>query len=307
MSLACLRVYARHRLALGAQEYVTPTSASRSRERKNEGPVLQYVGKLRKPNHKVFVCGFSYTGALGIPSFVVPDSGRKKPRKYQLTSYCLETEQQISSAACGYVFTLLSFSTKVWGMILNRDSQLGFQRTQQGCRNSHSLSHSPHPPWQALSPPTSLFKGTIWDLAVVCGQDHSLFLTETGKVYACGWGADGQTGLLSVSASSNYAATVCVGGLGSVCYIWSSSPVLSGVLCEFKYAPSISLFLSHSRAGSVDPDRGELFIWGKNVRGCLGIAKKLDQYFSWRVTLPGHVIDVACGVDHMVALVKSVI
>lgn len=24
----------------------------------------------------------------------------------------------------------------------------------------------------------------------------------------------------------------------------------------------------------VDPDRGELFIWGKNVRGCLGIAKK---------------------------------
>ena len=29
---------------------------------------------------------------------------------------------------------------------------------------------------------------------VACGQDHSLFLTETGKVYACGWGADGQTG-----------------------------------------------------------------------------------------------------------------
>lgn len=31
-------------------------------------------------------------------------------------------------------------------------------------------------------------------LQVACGQDHSLFLTETGKVYACGWGADGQTG-----------------------------------------------------------------------------------------------------------------
>lgn len=29
---------------------------------------------------------------------------------------------------------------------------------------------------------------------VACGQDHSLFLTETGKVFACGWGADGQTG-----------------------------------------------------------------------------------------------------------------
>lgn len=30
---------------------------------------------------------------------------------------------------------------------------------------------------------------------VVCGQDHSLLLTQKGKVFACGWGADGQTGL----------------------------------------------------------------------------------------------------------------
>ena len=29
-------------------------------------------------------------------------------------------------------------------------------------------------------------------------------------------------------------------GLGSVCYIWSISPVLSGVLCEFKYILSLS-------------------------------------------------------------------
>ena len=45
-----------------------------------------------------------------------------------------------------------------------------------------------------------------------------------------------------VSASSIYAAVVCVGGLGSV-YIWSISLVLSGVLCEFKYALSNSLSL----------------------------------------------------------------
>ncbi|CAL1273742.1 unnamed protein product [Larinioides sclopetarius] len=30
---------------------------------------------------------------------------------------------------------------------------------------------------------------------VVCGQDHTLFLTASGKVYSCGWSADGQTGL----------------------------------------------------------------------------------------------------------------
>ena len=49
-----------------------------------------------------------------------------------------------------------------------------------------------------------------------------------------------------VSASSIYAAIVCVGGLGSVCYIWSISPVLSNVLCEFKYARSNSLSFSLS-------------------------------------------------------------
>jgi hypothetical protein len=38
--------------------------------------------------------------------------------------------------------------------------------------------------------------------------------------------------------------SLCVGGLRSVCYIWSISPVLSGVLCEFKYALSNSFFLS---------------------------------------------------------------
>lgn len=32
-------------------------------------------------------------------------------------------------------------------------------------------------------------------IEVVCGQDHTLFLTASGKVFSCGWSADGQTGL----------------------------------------------------------------------------------------------------------------
>ena len=30
---------------------------------------------------------------------------------------------------------------------------------------------------------------------VTCGMDHSIFRTKLGKLYSCGWGADGQTGL----------------------------------------------------------------------------------------------------------------
>ncbi|CDR18876.1 unnamed protein product, partial [Oncorhynchus mykiss] len=39
-------------------------------------------------------------------------------------------------------------------------------------------------------------------------------------------------------------SSLCVGGLGSVCYIWSTSPVLFGVLCESKCAFSNSFLLS---------------------------------------------------------------
>ena len=79
---------------------------------------------------------------------------------------------------------------------------------------------------------------------------------KVGGVISClfgrvlGYHRMGPHCLLSpVSASSVYAAVVCVSGLGSVCYvcyIWSISTVLSGVLCEFKYALSNSLFISLS-------------------------------------------------------------
>uniref|UniRef100_A0A672FEC6 RCC1-like domain-containing protein n=1 Tax=Salarias fasciatus TaxID=181472 RepID=A0A672FEC6_SALFA len=411
-------------------------------------PVFQYVGQHRKPTHKVFVWGFSFTGALGIPSFVVPDSGRKTPRKYQLTPYRLETEvEQISSAACGYGFTLMSSSTKdvtkVWGMGLNKDSQLGFQRTQHSRHRSYDYVLEPSPVALPLKEPQltrvlqvscgrahslvltdregvfsmgnnsygqcgrpivedEVFRfvclssrGLLCLLQVVCGQDHSLFLTHTGKVYACGWGADGQTGLghhsispvpvevggdlagvevqqlssygdcsLAVSSDGrlfgwgnseyrqlapateetqiNSPRHLPVRGCGKLLqaacggtqvavlndegevFVWgygilgkgpklteSSTPEMipPSLFGRSHFNPSvtvrrISCGLNHFAAIT---DRGELFVWGKNIRGCLGIGKKDDQYFPWRVTVPGQVVDVACGVDHMVALAKSVL
>lgn len=81
--------------AVHACSYSTPGRSSRTLEKDDVQPVFQYVGKHKKPTHKVFVWGFSFTGALGIPSFVLPDSGRKKPRKYQLTPYRLDTAEQV--------------------------------------------------------------------------------------------------------------------------------------------------------------------------------------------------------------------
>ncbi|XP_056910288.1 RCC1-like G exchanging factor-like protein [Takifugu flavidus] len=436
--------------ALHVCSYTTLRRSSTPWERDDTGPVFQYVGKHKKTNHKVFVWGFSFTGALGIPSFVVPDSGRKNPRKYQLTPYRLDTAEQISSAACGYGFTLIASRTKdvikLWGMGLNKDSQLGFQRTQHSRLQSYEYVLEPSPVALPLVEPQQtrvlqvscgrahslvltdhegvfsmgnnsygqcgrpivedeVYSGSHvihridgFDCGVVqvaCGQDHSLFLTESGKVFACGWGADGQTGLghhsvsctpvevggdlagvkvqqittygdcsLAVSAdgelfgwgNSEYLQLASVteatqissprllplnscgkvvqaacGGTqvailndkGEV-FVWgygilgkgpklseSATPEMipSTLFGRSEFNPSVAVTrircgLNHFAAVT---DRGELFVWGKNIRGCLGIGKRDDQYFPWRVTVPGQVVDVACGVDHMVALVKSLL
>uniref|UniRef100_A0A673GR44 Williams-Beuren syndrome chromosomal region 16 protein homolog n=1 Tax=Sinocyclocheilus rhinocerous TaxID=307959 RepID=A0A673GR44_9TELE len=436
MALVSIRSCGRHGFHLGLCAYATrPVGTPRKREQQDDTPVFQYVGQHRRPQGKVFVWGFSYTGALGIPSFVVPDSGRKKPRKYQLTPYRLDTEQKISSAACGYGFTLLACNsrdlTKLWGMGLNKDSQLGFQRTQHDRHKSYDYVLEPSPVSLPLVNPQEtrvlqvscgrahslvltdsegvfsmgnnaygqcgrkIVEDEVYSgshvvhkiegfdsgvTQVACGQDHSLFLTDRGSVYAFGWGADGQTGLfhhlsviISVSflcifqknVSRQHAVThdcslylqlasvteatqmssprlLPLRGVGRVrqaacggtqvavlneegeVFVWgfgilgkgpklSESAIPERVPATFfgrsEFNPTVKV--SSIRCGlnhfAAITDRCELFVWGKNVRGCLGIGKHDDQYFPWRVTVPGHVTDVACGVDHMVALVKSII
>ncbi|KAK2828412.1 hypothetical protein Q5P01_019446 [Channa striata] len=450
MAFPCVRLCTRHiTKKLQVCGYAT-LKLSRPQEKSSSDPVFQYVGQHKKPSHKVFVWGFSFTGALGIPSFVVPDSGRKKPRKYQLTPYRLETAEQITSAACGYGFTLIASSTKdsskLWGMGLNKDSQLGFQRTQESRHRSYEFVLEPSPVALPLVEPLQtrvvqvacgrahslvltdqegvfslgnnaygqcgrrIVEDEVYSgshivhkiegfsskvVQVACGQDHSLFLTETGKVFACGWGADGQTGLghhnicsspvelggdlagvevqqistygdcsLAVSTdgqlygwgNSEYLQLASVTeatqinsprrlplkGCGKVVqaacggtqvavlnengevFVWGygilgKGPNLSETSVPEKIPPALfgrsefnpSVAVTRIRCGlnhfAAVTDRGELFVWGKNVRGCLGIGKRDDQYFPWRVTVPGQVVDVGCGVDHMVALVKSLL
>ena len=113
-----MRRCSRH-LTAGLQvcSYATVSKPSRPEEKSSSGPVFQYVGQHRKPSHKVFVWGFSFTGALGIPSFVVPDSGKKKPRKYQLTPYRLETAEQVNlqSFINGFMFRTCQCCSLLFG------------------------------------------------------------------------------------------------------------------------------------------------------------------------------------------------
>lgn len=120
-----------------------------------------------------------------------------------------------------------------------------------------------------------------------CGGTGNIVLTEEGAVFVWGYGILGKGPNLTETAVPEMIPPSLFGWSD-----FSSDVRVARVRCG----------LSHFAALT---NRGELFVWGKNLRGCLGIGRMEDQYFPWRVTIPGEVVDVACGVDHMVSMVKS--
>jgi len=81
----------------GLAKAAGPRSVRHLREADEAAPVFQYAGKAAKRKDRVFVWGFCYSGALGVPSFVRPDAGWKKPRRIQPTPYRLETEEKVGA------------------------------------------------------------------------------------------------------------------------------------------------------------------------------------------------------------------
>ncbi|XP_005108817.1 RCC1-like G exchanging factor-like protein [Aplysia californica] len=228
---------------------------------------------------------------------------------------------------------------------------------------------------------------------VVCGQDHTLFLTATGQLWSCGLGADGQTGvghynitarpqlvrgdvegetIVSVSAkgdctlavsdkgdlfgwgNSEYSqlasitsesqvnvprrlpTEICgkvvkaVAG-GSMCallndqgevFVWGYGILGKGPALEVTSQPNLipaaifgrSELSPDTRVVDIDcgltyllaqTDRGDLYSWGRNNQGSLGLGQDKNQYFPWRIALPAETAQFSCGPDHVLAICRS--
>lgn len=231
---------------------------------------------------------------------------------------------------------------------------------------------------------------------IVCGQDHTMFITETGSVYACGWGADGQTGmghyrnqdrpllvegdiknekivkLSSISdcvlalndkgevfgwGNSEYGQISQEEGVqqinvptilkyfdglgkiiditagGSFCavlneagdvFVWGFGILGLGPQVEHLKQPTLipptlfgrNAFNLNNRVTSITSGmnhlaainaENDLFMWGRNKFGCLGLGHQKDQFFPYKTLVGAKVERVACGVDHNIALCKSFI
>lgn len=118
---------------------------------------------------------------------------------------------------------------------------------------------------------------------VHAGQDHSLFVTECGRVYACGWGADGQTGL------GHYAAEA------------RPTRVRGAIEAEriVKVAGTVDCVLALS-------DGGEVFGWGNSEYGQLVVDGDEQQIAVPQVLEAlrgcGKIVDVAAGGSSCIAL-----
>lgn len=110
---------------------------------------------------------------------------------------------------------------------------------------------------------------------ILCGQDHSLFLSSSGTLYSCGWGADGQTGK----------------GHYDVSHVPSK---IRGDLDGEKVVKAAS------KADCVLAlnDRGEVFGWGNSEYGQFSSVtdeQQINTPTKLDLTGIGKVIDVACG------------
>ncbi|XP_021772646.1 ultraviolet-B receptor UVR8-like [Chenopodium quinoa] len=118
--------------------------------------------------------------------------------------------------------------------------------------------------------------------SIACGGAHTLFLTESGRVYASGLNDFGQLG---ISDDKNYAM---------------EPAEVFGIEKEIKH---VSAGYCHSCAITVD---GELYMWGKNSNGQLGLGKGAPSAVLRPLKvgyLTGIIIEMAAlGSEHSIAV-----
>lgn len=118
---------------------------------------------------------------------------------------------------------------------------------------------------------------------VSCGAYHTLFLTECGRVFACGWNNKGRVGIVQDSSSLSVLKPVEVKFNG----VEKMVAVRAGEHCSFAW-----------------DDKGSLFSWGGGNKGILASGDEEDR--NEPVLVKGLLVrDVAVGSVHVLAVSRD--
>ncbi|CRG96426.1 UVB-resistance protein UVR8 homologue, putative [Plasmodium gallinaceum] len=123
---------------------------------------------------------------------------------------------------------------------------------------------------------------------ICCGDQHSLVLTKNGKVYGCGRGEFGRLG------RGNHGDQLF---FEEIEFFTSNNIIIKNICCGHSFSAALSV-------------NGELYVWGRNDYGQLGIENSIGDLYSHEV-YPNKVkyfeIEnvkiklIACGDNHMIA------
>ncbi|KAL1490785.1 hypothetical protein ABEB36_013422 [Hypothenemus hampei] len=125
--------------------------------------------------------------------------------------------------------------------------------------------------------------------SVASGGSFCLAANEYGEVYTWGYGLLGLGPNVELSKKPILIPCTLFGKND-----FQPNNTVVKVVCGLNYAAAVT-------------NLGDLFTWGRNKWGCLGLGNEKDQYFPLKVSLGGSVEDVFCGIDHTVALCKPFI
>lgn len=129
--------------------------------------------------------------------------------------------------------------------------------------------------------------GHIVDIA--CGGCFCMVLNNTGHVYVWGYG------ILGLGPEVNRIPRPT-----------QIPPVLFGANVYEKNRKVVKIFCGMSHLAALT-NTGDLYMWGCNKFGSLGLGNSKDQYFPLKVNVGAQVKKVACGIDHTVTLCKPFI
>ncbi|XP_069106507.1 RCC1-like G exchanging factor-like protein isoform X2 [Argopecten irradians] len=121
----------------------------------------------------------------------------------------------------------------------------------------------------------------------VAGGSMCAVLTEKGHVYVWGYGLLGKGPNLE---SSNIPEKIPAALFGQ--HDIDAYSKLVDITCGIGHFMALT-------------DSGNLYSWGKNRSGCLGLYIQRDQFYPLKVSMPAETHAIVCGVDHNVAFCRS--